>query len=124
MGAVSKTKPIEEDNPFKLIRFEFNSDNLSAMFKIIAVLIVAITVTAQACNEAEEFTCGSGECIPSFTDVTKKMIVPIRVMRRIAPVPRQITDLNAATENASFSDTSAMEKGIAVMEAMSMLAAK
>ena len=92
----------------------------------------------------------------AFTDVTKKMIVPIRVMRRIAvsdhfnlclillrnysrpehlfsshlqsfllqPVPRQITDLNAATENASFSDTSAMEKGIAVMEVMSMLAAK
>merc|ERR1739845_15751 len=66
MGAVSKIKPIEEDNPFKLIRFEFYSDNLSAMFKIIAMLLVAITVTAQACNEAEEFTCGSGECIPSF----------------------------------------------------------
>ena len=33
-------------------------------------------------------------------------------------------DLNAPTENVSFSDTSAMEKKIAVMEVMSMLAAK
>merc|ERR1719458_155423 len=59
-----------------------------------------------------------------FTDVTKKMIVPIRVMRKIAPVPKQIMDLNAATENASFFDTSVMEKKIVVMEVMNMVAAK
>ena len=94
---------------------------------------------------------------PAFTDVTKKMIVPIRVMRKIAvsdklnlclilciynkfqpedlfslflqsfllqPVPKQTMDLNAIMGNASFSDTSAMEKKIAVMEVMSMLAAR
>jgi len=65
-----------------------------------------------------------GNASQAFTDVTKKMIVPIRVMRKIALVPKQIMDLNAPTENASFSDTSAMEKKIAVMEVMSMLAAK
>ena len=94
---------------------------------------------------------------PAFTDVTKKMIVPIRVMRKIAvsdklnlclilciynkfqpedlfslflqsfllqPVPKQTMDLNAIMGNASFSDTSAMEKKIAVMEVMNMMAAK
>merc|ERR1711936_968316 len=65
MGAVSKTS-LKKKQPFKLITFEFNSDNQNTMFKIAVVLLVAVTVTAQACNEAEEFTCGSGECIPSF----------------------------------------------------------